>query len=87
MNSKMNLYFIQTKRIKPGEYINFYWLFRRNKNLELNIMVLKKIIFQLYIIKEKDNWLRNTKLIGVVLLIQNYGEICKKLKLKKNFID
>ena len=65
----------------------FIDFFRRNKNLELNIMVLKKIIFQLYIIKEKDNWLRNTKLIGVVLLIQNYGEICKKLKLNKNFID
>jgi hypothetical protein len=27
MNSKMNLYFIQTKRIKPGEYINFLLTF------------------------------------------------------------
>ena len=36
---------------------------------------------------EKDNWLRNKKLIGLDLLLQNYVEIRKKLKLKKNFID
>ena len=32
MNSKMNLYFIQTKRITPGEYINFLLTFFEENN-------------------------------------------------------